>query len=110
VVQKEKTPQIRHSEEIQEIQSGTQGNLQHWSDVPGSVPLLRSLLAREVVSARDSEMSEWFMAVIEDVEHEVAQTRNSMAFFGNETAEDILNSLATRMFIAGRKGFNASES
>ncbi len=82
---------------------------EHWSSLAGSVPLVRSLLAGEVINAVSGEMAEWYMAVIEALEHDVATNRSTMAWLGSGGHEDFLNSIATRLYIAQRKGLNISD-
>ena len=70
--------------------------------------MLRSLLAKEASAAGD-DMSDWYLAVMESVEHEVATNDNVTVMFAR-CEEDFFKSVATRLYIAGRKGFESPES
>ena len=79
----------------------------HWSDSHGSLAMLRSLLVKEA-SAADCDMRDWYLAVIESVEHEVATNRSNAVMFAR-CEEDFFESVATKLYIAGRKGFESPE-
>jgi hypothetical protein len=73
------------------------------------MPALKSLLTRDMIAAGNSEMSEWYMAVIEDIEEDIARSRGELTPLPHCDAQEFLNDFATEMYIKSRRGINLTE-
>jgi len=92
--------------ERQRSRSRSEENRSHWSSLPGSVPTVKSLLTKAMIAAANSEMSDWYMAVIEEIEEDSARGRGIMLWSSQHDAQKFLDDFATQMYIKSRRGID----
>lgn len=73
-----------------------------WGNVAGSLATVQSLLAFEAARTPDCEMTEWYLAVLEEMRHEAGCAGHALTPFEGELAEELLAEIATRIYLARR--------
>ena len=98
--------QAQEEGQAEAFHAATPPEYPHWSRIPGAFPVIRSLLVRELLNAGNSEMADWFMALVEEVENDAASNRAVAVGFENTNSREVLDSVAARVCIAERKSLD----